>query len=79
MAFPPELEKLIQECADDVRELVTQIENDIQTTENHYGRYLTIISRYNTKAEKMVVGLALIRSGANKTGVTSAMKLAGAF
>ena len=61
----------------DIKECIKQIENLPLTTQNHYGDYMNSISRLcgNNKQMIKVVGLALIKAGANKNGVVSAVNI----
>jgi hypothetical protein len=62
----------------DVKELVKHVESDsIPTTRHNYGRYMTFITTMCHGSENMgyIIGLALIQAGANRQGVTDALKV----
>lgn len=63
----------------ELTEIVNGIENGISTTQNNYGAYMSAISNLNsaTNLQKSVVAELLILSGANKSGVLSAVSLLG--
>lgn len=68
----------IADIATDLKPLVDEIEADLlKTTQNNYGRYMTILSTLGSGGETMtrIVGLALIKAGANREGVKSALKI----
>ena len=54
-------------------------EREPMTTQGHYGNYLAMIPRLagDDKTMQHIISLALIRAGANATGVRSAMKILG--
>ena len=54
---------------------VTNIEDGIPTTRNHYGKYMGILSPFSNKNE---IAMLLIYLGANKEGVIDALKITGA-
>jgi len=58
--------------------MVESIEKSIKTTQNHYGRYMSLLTSLakgdNRKAK--LFAAAMIEAGANKQGVASALKLA---
>ena len=69
------LTEIVEDLAADFRETVQSIETGIQTTQNHYGNYLTLILQIGeTKEVRQVVALALLKAGANKQGVADALK-----
>ena len=59
-------------------DLVNHIESDvIPTTQNSYGRYMNAIATLSdgTKGYDLIVALALIKAGANRQGVLSAINV----
>ena len=59
-------------------DLVNHIESDvIPTTQNSYGRYMNAIATLSdgTKGYDLIVALALIKAGANRQGVMSAISV----
>jgi hypothetical protein len=72
------LNKLIDDLASDMKDAVTQIESGFKTTQNNYGRYMQLLSTLaKNKAEGQVFALALIKAGANRQGVSSALQVMG--
>ena len=72
-----ELDKLVNELAEDFRPQVTKIETGLKTTQNNYGAYLSLLSQM-AKGDKnlaMVFSLAMIKAGANREGIKSALKI----
>ena len=71
------LTALIDDLAGDLKELVTEIEASPKTTQNHYGRYMSVIaeSAQGDRAAGRVIAMALIKAGANQPGVSSAFSL----
>lgn len=72
-----QLNALVDELAADFKPQVTKIESGIKTTQNHYGSYMQMLSvmAKGDKALGMVFSLALIKAGANREGVNSALKI----
>lgn len=66
------LEKLLSDLADDIKPEVSKIESGIAATQNHYGDYMQILSMFSGNT-RILIGLALIRAGANKKGVQDAL------
>jgi RNA binding exosome subunit len=71
------LNEMIAELAEVFWTEVTQIEASLKTTQNHYGKYMALISMLckNDPVLGKVYALALIKAGANPLGVKSALKL----
>ena len=69
-------DEVITSVADDLREHVAKIEAGIATTQNHYGDYMNLIMSVATDDANVrkIIALALIRAGANREGVLSALK-----
>ncbi len=82
VASKPSLKETITALAGDFKPLVTEIEASIKTTQDHYGRYMAVISGLSKGNEKVakIISLALMEAGANPNGVRSARHvLFGAF
>lgn len=70
-------DSLVNSLASDLKEAVVSIESSLATTQNHYGRYMSIIG-IMAKGDKRIaniLALALIKAGANRHGVKSALSL----
>ena len=69
-------EALIADLAGDLKPEVERIESSIQTTQNHYGRYMSLLTGFgDTKQKLYLISLALIKAGANRQGIASALKI----
>ena len=69
------LDDVIDSLVPDLKPVVAGIEASVATTQNHYGRYgalLTSIAPSKSKAG--IVALALVKAGANRQGVASALE-----
>jgi len=67
--------KIVTDLAKDFRPVVDKIENTkIKTTKNNYAKYMGFIQEMskNNEATMVIVGLALIKAGANYNGVKAA-------
>ena len=71
------LDKVIKEMAEDkdLIALVKSIEGSIKTTQNHYGRYMPVLSMAKNKLERYVISESLKMAGANSQGVNSALRV----
>lgn len=70
------LKAIVTDLANDLREEITKIEADpLPTTQNNYGRYMSIISVFaqNDHTMASIISRALKEAGANVAGVNSAM------
>ena len=72
-----QLDSAILGIANDLQPIVNEIETGIKTTQNHYGRYLSLLSLGGDSNGMRLVALALVAAGANKRGVADAMKIQG--
>jgi hypothetical protein len=72
-----ELDTLIADLAEDFRPQVLKIEASIPTTKNHYGQYMSLLSQMakDDKNLAMVFSLALVKAGANREGIKSALRI----
>jgi hypothetical protein len=73
--LPARVVEIVTDLAKDFKPLVDKIENTkIKTTQNNFAKYARVISRmsHDDKAMMVIVGLALIKAGANYNGVKSA-------
>jgi hypothetical protein len=69
------IEQVVASLVPDLKPEVARIESSLATTKGHYGDYgglLTTIAPSKRKAQ--IVALALIRAGADKQGVASALQ-----
>lgn len=69
---------IIKEMAEDVEEVVKEVEGRDPSTRGHYANYATIIkdlTRDKGSSMKYAVALALIEAGANPQGVRDAVTL----
>lgn len=72
-----QLDALVNDLATDFKPQVTKIEASIKTTQNHYGRYMALLSQIS-KGDKhlaMVFSLAMVKAGANREGIKSALQI----
>jgi len=71
------LQTLVADLAADLIEPVASIEKRTATTQNHYGDYLALIGTLSHDDKRMaqVIALALIKAGANRLGVASALAI----
>ena len=67
--------QLIRELAQDIAPLVKKIEKSPRTTQDHYGRYGSILTRIAGSDRKLatVYGLAFKEAGANSRGIDAAI------
>jgi len=66
---------IVKDLSKDFRPVVDKIENTkIKTTKNNYAKYMGFIQEMskNNEATMVIVGLALIKAGANYNGVKAA-------
>jgi len=72
-----QLDALVDDLAADFKPQVTKIESGIKMTQNHYGRYMALLSQM-AKGDKhlaMVFSLAMVKAGANRDGIKSALQI----
>jgi len=72
-----QLDEIINNQTADFKPQVTKIEASIKTTQNHYGRYMSLLSQM-AKGDKhlaMVFSLAMVKAGANRDGIKSALQI----
>ncbi len=67
--------QLIKELAQDIAPLVKKIERSPKATQDHYGRYGSILTRIAGTDRKLatVYGLAFKEAGANSRGIDAAI------
>jgi hypothetical protein len=72
-----ELNALVLDLSKAFAPEVKQIEASLKTTQNHYGQYMALISMLckGDPVTGKVYALAMIKAGANPSGVGSALKL----
>ena len=69
-----ELKKLISDLAADLKETVHKIESGPRLTQSHYGKYMSVLSMAKSQGQKKIMALALLKAGANPTGIKSALQ-----
>lgn len=72
------LKKLVMDLASDFAPVVKDIESSrYSTTQNNYGRYMSLISSMSKGDKKRaeIIAMALITAGANRSGVKSALQV----
>jgi uncharacterized pyridoxal phosphate-containing UPF0001 family protein len=68
--------ELIDGIARDLAETVQRIEAKTATTRNRYGDYMAVIGTLaDNKAKATFIALALVKAGANRQGVSDAMRV----
>ena len=77
-SIPQNVVDAVNELAEtkELTDLVNHIESDIiPTTQNSYGRYMDAIATLSdgSKGYDLIIALALIKAGANRQGVMSAI------
>ena len=67
--------QLIKELAQDIAPIVKKIERSPKTTQNHYGRYGSILTRLAGTDRKLATfyWLAFKEAGANPRGINAAI------
>jgi len=83
----PTVEKLLDtldvELGAEIEPIVQRIEAKLPTTQHHYGDYMAVLasltSGHNDKPMLQLVGLLMVRHGANANGVLWALKHIGAM
>ena len=73
----PQIQTLIDDLAKDLQPMVQEIEASPKMTQNHYGRYMSLLSSLGkgNKDSTQIIALALMSAGANKAGIASALKI----
>ena len=75
-ATKEQIDAAIKDLAKDLEPVVQEIESGLKTTQNHYGRYMSILTMAGNEPDSMrLIALALVEAGANHAGVKSAMKI----
>lgn len=71
------LDQLISDLAGDFAPVVKEIEGGLATTQHNYGRYGALISQMSggKPGTAKIIAAALIKAGANATGVTNGLNL----
>ncbi len=77
MTDQEKLDAAVKDLAGDLKDLVVKIEASPKLTQNHYGRYMSIIGQVAQGNRKIgqIVALALVAAGANRAGVASALQV----
>lgn len=73
------LDAMIDDLVPDLKPIVQRIERRTRTTQNAYGDYMNLIVQLGKDDARMrkLISLALLKAGANKAGVQSALKVIG--
>jgi hypothetical protein len=71
----PEQVQALAEAVELVKPIVAKIENSPAATKNHYSDYMVCLSTGKGPLEMKRLAALLILAGANKEGVTDALKL----
>jgi hypothetical protein len=71
-----DLNDIINSIAAEIKPEITKIEsNKYPTTKGNYGAYMRLLGIFETKKERQVYALAIIRAGGNHFGVNAALKM----
>jgi RNA binding exosome subunit len=70
-----EQKKALNEALELVKPIVKRIEASIPSTKNHYGDYMAVLSMDKDPMQMKKMAALLILAGANKEGVSAALKL----
>jgi hypothetical protein len=67
--------KLILDLAEDFAPFVKDVENGIETTRNHYGRYGAMLCKLSkgSKRNATIFAYAMMQAGANGQGISDAL------
>jgi len=78
MEKPQHMDVYIRETAKALREIVSDIESQPETTRNRYEYYMALITRLNEhRNAPLFWGACLIKAGANGQGVRDALQVLG--
>lgn len=74
------VQTLVDSLKPELTPVVKEIESGIKTTQNNYGRYMSLISMLSKGNNNVarIIGFALVECGANRAGVASALHVIGA-
>ena len=75
----PKVQAAIDNLTPDMVPIVKSIEDGIKTTQDNYGRYMSLLQQLagSDKTMLFVVSRALVGAGANAQGVHSALGIIG--
>ena len=76
----PRVLKAIASLVPDLKPGIEVIEASLATTQNHYGRYMSMITGIvpdTNPVMVMIVSRAMVEAGANQQGVSSALRVMG--
>ena len=76
----PRVLKAIDSLVPDLEPAIEIIEASLATTQNHYGRYMTMLIGIVPDSNAimvMIVSQAMIKAGANPQGVNRALRIMG--
>ena len=70
------LDDTIKDLAKDLAPIVDGIEKSPKMTQNHYGRYMDILTQFGPDKNAIkLTALALLEAGANRDGLAAAMRI----
>ena len=77
-----EVQTLLNVLAQDMKDKVRRIEDGPKLTKDHYGEYMSFLSKFKSKAYICTMALALVEAGKvigkdNSDGVRSALQVMG--
>jgi|TARA_Y100000034_G_scaffold124240_1_gene172125 hypothetical protein len=77
MTQQEKLDAMVTDLAGDLKPMVVKIEAGIPTTRGNYGRYMGLIQQlgHSCKRTEQVIALSLIEAGADRQGVSDAVKI----
>ena len=74
MTLEQKHEQFIAELVPLVQSEVDRIEASIATTQDHYGKYMHLLTPYESGL-RLMVSKACIKAGANAAGVAAALRI----
>lgn len=77
MDYTAKINSMVDEMVPTVKPLVEVIEAKPETTQYHYGDYLSLLSVGSEQWKQRIVAMAALKAGANPMGIAWAAKLLG--
>ena len=74
MSGQKEADEALNDLAREFAPMVAKIEAGLETTQDHYGRYMAILGVFEHEQSRRIAAVALVRAGANRRGVGSAFE-----